>query len=106
MSEEIKFEKAMEKLEEIVEALEAGDLSLEDALKRYEEGVKLSVICQKRLSQAEKKVEMLVRSQDGKFSKEPFDYDEKAGEEAEVKPVRKKAAPKESAKDDEEDLLL
>lgn len=103
MSEEIKFEKAMEKLEEIVEELEAGDLSLEDALKRYEEGVKLSVICQKRLTQAEKKVEMLVRSQDGKFSKEPFDVD--AAEEKEAKP-RKKSAPKETAKNDEEDLLL
>jgi exodeoxyribonuclease VII small subunit len=102
MSEEIKFEKAMEKLEEIVEALETGDLSLEEALKRYEEGVKLSAICQKRLAQAEKKVEMLVRLQDGKFSKEPFDVD--AVEEKEVKP-RKKSVSKETAKD-EEDLLL
>ncbi len=105
MNEEIKFEKALEKLEEIVEQLEAGDLSLEDALKRYEQGVKLSAICQKRLSQAEKKVEMLVRAQDGKLSKEPFEYDEDA-EEKESKPARKKSSKETAKGNDEEDLLL
>ena len=73
MSEEIKFEKALERLEKIVEDLEAGNIPLEDALKKYEEGVKLSSLCQKRLSQAEKKIEILTRSLDGSLKKEAFD---------------------------------
>ena len=76
MTEEIKFEKALEKLEKIVEDLEAGNIPLEDALKKYEEGVKLSALCQKRLSQAEKKIEVLTRSLDGSLKKEAFDPEE------------------------------
>lgn len=73
MTEEIKFEKALEKLEKIVEDLENGNVDLEDALKKYEEGVRLSGICQKRLAQAEKKIEILTRSLDGSLKKEAFD---------------------------------
>ena len=76
MSEEIKFEKALERLEKIVEDLETGNIALEDALKKYEEGVKLSALCQKRLSQAEKKIEILTKSLDGSIKKEPFDPEE------------------------------
>lgn len=72
MTEEIKFEKALDRLEKIVEELESGNISLEDALKKYEEGVKLSRICQTKLEQAEKKIEVLTRSLDGGFTKEPF----------------------------------
>lgn len=61
MEEEIKFEKALDQLEKIVEALEAGDLTLDEALKRYEEGVKLSRACTKKLGEAEKKIETLTR---------------------------------------------
>ena len=73
MVEEIKFEKAMERLEKIVEDLESGNLPLEEALKRYEEGVRLSRACQKKLSQAEQKIEVLTKSLDGSFHKEPFE---------------------------------
>lgn len=107
MSEEIKFEKAMERLEKIVEDLESGNIALEDALKKYEEGVKLSRICQQRLSQAEKKIEVLTKSLDGKLSKEPFDLEE--AEEAEEKPAKSRAKGKPAPKDietDEEDLLI
>ena len=76
MTEEIKFEKALERLEKIVEDLEAGNIPLEDALKKYEEGVKLSALCQKRLSQAEKKIEVLTKSLDGSLKKEPFEPEE------------------------------
>ncbi len=79
MTEEIKFEKALERLEKIVEDLEAGNIPLEDALKKYEEGVKLSALCQKRLSQAEKKIEVLTRTLDGSFKKEPFEPEEDEG---------------------------
>ena len=108
MSEELKFEKAMEKLEKIVEDLENGNISLEDALKKYEEGVKLSRICQQRLSQAEKKIEVLTKSLDGKLGKEPFDAE--AAEEAEEKsarPARAKGKTLSKEKEsDEEDLLI
>ena len=74
---EIKFEDALKKLEKIVEELEKGDLSLEDSLARYEEGIKLSRICQKKLETAKKKVELLVKSKEGKFKLEPFTEESK-----------------------------
>ncbi|MCM8775874.1 MAG: exodeoxyribonuclease VII small subunit, partial [Candidatus Omnitrophica bacterium] len=76
MTEDIKFEKAIERLEKIVEELESGNVSLEDALKKYEEGVKLSRTCQQKLSQAEKKIEILTRSLNGTLKKEPFEFEE------------------------------
>ena len=91
MSEEIKFEKALERLEKIVEDLEAGNIPLEDALKKYEEGVKLSGLCQKRLSQAEKKIEILTRSLDGSLKKELFEPEE--NEEAPRKTKTRASAP-------------
>ena len=63
----IDFETAFKKLEAIVENLEAGDLSLEEALKRYEEGVRMADICSKRLSEAQKRVEILIKTGAGKF---------------------------------------
>ena len=72
---EIKFENALKKLEGIVEELEKGDLPLEDSLARYEEGIKLSRICQKKLETAKKKVELLVKSKEGKFKLEAFTED-------------------------------
>ena len=103
MSDEIKFEKALERLEKIVEELEEGNVSLEDALKKYEEGVKLSAVCQKRLSQAEKKIEILTRSLDGTQKREAFDPEEAEFSETE-KPARKPRASKKS--EDDEDLLI
>ncbi len=102
MSEEIKFEKALERLEKIVEELEAGNVSLEDALKKYEEGVKLSVLCQKRLGQAEKKIEILTHALDGSFKKETFDFEEKE----EAPPAGKPKRPVKPAAGEDEDLLL
>ena len=59
------FEQAMTALEEIVRELERGDLPLEDSLKLFEEGVKLSRECQDRLRQAERRIEMLLRDDQG-----------------------------------------
>ena len=70
---EIKFEDALKKLEKIVTDLEDGSLSLDDALGRYEEGVKLSKLCAKRLELAKKKVEILMKSEDGAVELKPFD---------------------------------
>ena len=70
---EIKFEDALKKLEKIVEDLEGGNLSLDDALGKYEEGIKLSKLCVKRLELAKKKVEILMKSEDGSVELKPFD---------------------------------
>ena len=67
------FEKALEKLEKIVEDLEAGDLSLDNSLKTYEEGVTLARMCQQKLDKAKEKIETLVKKDDGTFKKESFD---------------------------------
>ena len=77
MAEEIKFEKALERLEKIVEELEAGNIPLEDALKKYEEGVRLSRTCNEKLSQAEKKIQVLTKALDGSFKREDFEFEEK-----------------------------
>lgn len=76
MTEEIKFEKAMERLEKIVEELEAGNIPLEEALKKYEEGVKLSRTCSEKLTQAEKKIEVLTKTLSGSLKREPFEMEE------------------------------
>ncbi len=79
---EVAFEEAMKRLESIVEELESGDLSLEKALKSYEEGVKMADICSKRLTEAEKKVEVLTKAGAGKFKTSPID---ESGEKAKKK---------------------
>jgi len=76
---EMKFEDALKKLEKIVDDLEAGDLSLDEALEKYEEGIKLSKLCAKKLELAKKKVEILLKSEDGSVELKPFD--EKTAEE-------------------------
>jgi len=73
---EKKFETAMARLEEIVQGLEQGDLPLEQSLKLFEEGVKLSRICNTRLEEAERKVEVLFKDKDGKLKTRPFEEQE------------------------------
>ncbi len=70
---EVPFEAALKKLEGIVQNLEQGDVSLEEALKHYEEGVKMADLCQKRLTEAQKRVEVLVKMNPGKFKTVPFE---------------------------------
>ncbi|MGD2278820.1 MAG: exodeoxyribonuclease VII small subunit [Candidatus Omnitrophota bacterium] len=69
---DISFEKALEKLEKIVEDLEAGDLSLDDSLKKYEEGIKLVRVCQQKLGNAKERIELLSKDEKGKFKKKAF----------------------------------
>lgn len=76
MTEELKFEKALERLEKIVEELETGNLSLDEALKRYEEGVRLSRTCSEKLAQAEKKIQILTKTLDGSLKREDFQFDD------------------------------
>ena len=67
------FEKSLVRLEEVVKRLEGPDLSLDDAMKLFEEGVKLSRECQKQLEEAEGRVEILLKKADGKIAAEPFE---------------------------------
>jgi len=66
---EPKFEEALRRLEQIVEELEGGELSLEESLKQYEEGVALSTLCAKRLEEAKKKIELLMKENGKLFTK-------------------------------------
>jgi exodeoxyribonuclease VII small subunit len=65
------FEESLEKLEQITKELEEGDLSLEESLKHFDEGVKLAEQCNNRLNDAQKKVEILLKKND-KLKPEPF----------------------------------
>lgn len=77
---EQRFEDAMKRLEEIVEALEGGELPLEESLKRFEEGMALVKFCNRRLDEAERRVTLLLEDQDGKTREIPFaPEDEKDG---------------------------
>jgi len=73
---EKKFETAMARLEEIVTELEKGDIPLEQSLRLFEEGVKLARICQTRLQEAERKVEILLKDEAGTMGRKPFEEEE------------------------------
>ena len=77
------FEEAMQRLEEIVGELEQEDLPLEQSLKVFEEGVRLSRLLNGKLDEAEQKVEILLRGKDGRKAAQPFVPDEGAGERGE-----------------------
>lgn len=81
-AKEMKFEAALDRLEEIVKKMEDGDMPLEDSLKLFEEGVKLSRICDQKLQAAERRIEILLKDQEGKLAALPFDpKDSAAGED-------------------------
>lgn len=63
----MKFEAALAKLEEIVRKLENGNLTLEESLKSFEEGIKLARVCEKMLQEAKGKVEQLIQKESGKW---------------------------------------
>jgi len=76
-----RFEDCLQRLEQIVDELEKGNVPLEQALKLFEEGVQLSASCRKELEEAEGKVEILLK-QNGKLQPEPY---ETAAEKASAK---------------------
>lgn len=69
----LKYEKAVENLEAIVRKLEEGNLELDESLKAFEEGVQLSRLCEKQLSEAKGKIEKLVQKENGTLAEEPFE---------------------------------
>jgi exodeoxyribonuclease VII small subunit len=76
MAKKQKFEDAMESLENIVQELESGDLSLEKAMQRFEEGIKLSKFCSNKLDETEKKITLLTANADGSVNDHPFSNDD------------------------------
>ncbi|HAY39400.1 MAG TPA: exodeoxyribonuclease VII small subunit [Desulfobacteraceae bacterium] len=66
------FEKAMNKLEQIVQELESADLPLEKAIKKFEEGVQLSKFCSEKLDETEKRITMLLKDQNDRVFDKPF----------------------------------
>ena len=69
---ELKFEKAIQRLEKIVDDLEKGELDIDKSLEIFEEGIKMSRICSKKLNEAEAKIEKLTRNQKGELITELF----------------------------------
>ncbi len=74
------FESALSRLEQITEELEDGELSLDDSLKKFDEGIKLAAYCSERLTKARAKVELLLEK-DGKFETIPFNGSDNGNQE-------------------------
>ncbi len=73
---DIKFEEALARLEQIVDALEAGNLPLEESLKAFEEGVVMARRCSRYLEEAEKRIEVLTKDESGLLKTEPLEWEE------------------------------
>ena len=95
---EPKFEKDLEKLEDIVAALEEGGLPLDTSIKKFEEGIKLAKRCETALSSAEKKIEVLTKNAAGEVETEAFKSDADSEEES--------GEDKEEEESDDKDLLF
>jgi exodeoxyribonuclease VII small subunit len=66
------FEQAMKSLEQIVQELESGDLPLEAAIKKFEEGIELSTYCSQKLEETERKITLLLKNSSGQAVEKPF----------------------------------
>lgn len=86
----LSFEKALEDLEDIVDKLEKGGLSLNESLALFEKGVKLARFLREELGKAEKKVEILLKDEKGEVKAKPFSLDEEAGPSKEEEPEKDK----------------
>jgi exodeoxyribonuclease VII small subunit len=74
------FESALKSLEDLVVQLEAGDLTLDRALELFEEGIRVSRFCSSKLDEAERKVEILIKTADGTVKDVPFTEEVEANE--------------------------
>ena len=74
--QEPRFEEAMARLEQIVHALETGNLSLDDSLRVFEEGTSLLRLCTRRLEETERRIELLMRDDEGGLRSQPFRWEE------------------------------
>ena len=79
------FEQAMKQLEQIVQDLESGDMPLEKAIKKFEEGIQLSKYCTSKLDESEKKITILMKDATGEVSEAPYATDHQDRKETELK---------------------
>jgi len=79
-----RFEDALNKLEKIVTKLEEGDVPLEESLRLFEEGIKLSRFCNQKLDEAEKRVEILLKNKEGVLKAQPFDPSTGSGQDPSI----------------------
>lgn len=79
--EEIKFEKAMKRLESIVDELEKGEMDIDKSLEAFEEGIKMSRLCSKKLNEAERKIEQLTKNEKGELITDLFPTEDEDGKE-------------------------
>jgi exodeoxyribonuclease VII small subunit len=75
-----RFEDALSKLEKIVSKLEDGEIPLEESLKLFEEGIRLSRLCNQKLEEAEKRVEILMKDKNGVVKPQAFDPSPSSGQ--------------------------
>jgi exodeoxyribonuclease VII small subunit len=71
--EDLSYEDALKKLEELVESMESGDLPLESLLSRFEKGTRLAQLCQSKLAEAELRIQKLEQNAKGDLELKPFD---------------------------------
>lgn len=104
---ETSFEQAMERLEEIVSAMESDRMPLDEMVSSYEEGMKLLQVCRQRIDNARQRIETISLSSDGKAEISPFDASKsaEAGEEKTKSPTRRRPT-KTDAEDDSDDIRL
>lgn len=69
---DMKFEEALKRLEEIAVKMEHDSLSLEESIKMFEEGMELALFCSKKLDEAERKISIVLKGKDGQMSEEDF----------------------------------
>lgn len=74
-NKEMKFEEALDRLESIINNLQDGDMSLDESLGAFQEGVGLVRACQSKLDSAEAKINMLIKDENGKLNEIPFDME-------------------------------
>ena len=77
----MKFEEVLQKLERTVQELETGNISLDKAIKKYQEGLLLSKQCLELLDKAEKKIKICLKDKDGNVKIKPFKEKEYVGED-------------------------
>lgn len=95
------FEESLKRLEEIVAAMESGSLPLDQALERYEEGIRLARFCARTLDDAEKRIEILAKGGSGEAEVKPFSPGAGAEDPGEAPP-----RPAKRRSGDEEQFLL
>lgn len=81
MSSDVSFEVALKKLEAIVEEMESDELPLEELIKHYEQGTQLAGVCQKKLAEAELKIQKLEKNATGELELKPFPVDDDTAEQ-------------------------